>query len=219
MSRLQTLLDRLPSHFANAPESNNYKLLSIVADNSYENRTVYETIQKFWDVDTAKGVALDRLGKEEGISRGGWNDEEYRKMIKIQNIVNLSEGDTPTMNLILDAYIEEGFIGLQDGWADFEPASLLLNITNQVTDVPTDLIRRIKPAGVRVYVLLNELIEKMIISGDSYAWPVAGPITSRFKTGSRPAAIPKKRLSQKENIYAFTMGGRISGRFRAGGAL
>ena len=27
----------------------------------------------------AEGYGLDRLGKDEGISRGGWEDEEYRK--------------------------------------------------------------------------------------------------------------------------------------------
>lgn len=217
MSRLQTLLDRFPSQFANDPESNNYKLLSIIAENSHENRTVYELIQKFWDVDTAEGSALDRLGKDEGISRGSWSDEEYRKMIKIQNIVNLSEGDIPTMNLILDAYMGETFIGLQDGWADFETASLLLNITSSAKDVPTDLIKRIKPAGVCVYILLNELIEKLILSGDSYAWAIRGRITGRFKTASRPALLVGARLAQKESIYQFTMKARVAGRFRAGG--
>lgn len=209
----------MPSHFAKDENSNNYKLLSLIAKGSEETRIIYETMLKFWDVDQSEGVGLNRLGKDEGIFRGGWDDAEYRKMIKIQSIINLSEGDILSMNLILDAYMGDAFIGLQDGWMDFEEASLLLNLTSQAQGVPSNLIKRIKPAGVRIYILLNELIEKLMLSGDSYGWVIRGRITGRFKTASRPATITAERLAQKENIYAFEMHGRVSGRFRAGGAI
>lgn len=214
MSRLQTLLDRLPSHFANDPESNNYKLLSIVAENSHENWIVYEAIQKFWDVDTAEGIALDRLGKDEGISRGSWNDTEYRKMIKIQNIVNLSEGDIPTMNLILDAYMGEGFIGFQDGWRDFEPASLLLHVTKEATRVPDELIKRIKPAGVRVYILLSELVDQIRILVGTYGWIFNGRICGRFRTASRPGNAEKLPSYDLPGIYTFPFDAPIASRFK-----
>ena len=218
-NRLKTLLERMPAHFAKDEDSNNYKLLKIVAENSNENRAIYDTILKFWDVDHSQGIGLDRLGKNVGITRGNWFDEEYRKMIKIQSIINLSEGDIPSMNLILDAYMGDAFNGLQDGWMDFEDATLLLNLNSKAQSVPSDLIKRIKPAGVRIYILLNELIEKLILSGDSYGWVIRGRITGRFKTASRPAVVTNERFAQKENIYAFAMHGRVTGRFRAGGAL
>lgn len=210
----------MPQHFAKDENSNNYKLLKIIAQNSEDNRLVYDTIQKFWDVDTAEGVGLDRLGKDEGINRGSWEDEEYRKMIKIQCILNMSDGDIPTMNQILDAYMEMGFIGIQDGFYVLgEPASLIANITNQASSFPEDIGKRIKPAGVRLYVLLNELIEKLLLTGDTYAWQITGHITSRFKTGSKPATIGKEIIGIKDDIYAFETNARVCGRFRAGGAL
>jgi len=215
-NRLQTLLNRLPSHFSKDEDSNNYKLLSIIAENSNENRVVYDTVLKYWDVDQAEGIGLDRLGKDEGISRGGMNDEEYRKMIKIQCIVNMSDGDIPTMNLILDAYMEQGFIGLQDGWAEFEPASLLLNISSSATTIPEELIKRIKPAGVRVYVLLNEIVEKIWLLGGTYGWNFNGRICGRFKTASVHAAIGKERLGIRDEPYTFLVSGPTCGRFRAG---
>lgn len=209
----------MPQHFAKNENSNNYNLLKIIAQNSEDNRLVYDTILKFWDVDTAIGVGLDRLGKDGGISRGSWDDEEYRKMIKIQCILNLSEGDINTMNQILDVYMEKGFIGLQDGWSDFEPASLIVNLTSNASSFPESIGKRIKSAGVRLYILLNELLEKLLLSGDTYAWQIGGRITSRFKTGSKPAAIGKEIIGIKDDIYAFETKARVCGRFRAGGAL
>ena len=77
-NRLDSLLTRMPSHFAKDKESNNYKLLSLIAQGSEETRTVYDTMLKFWDVDQSEGVGLDRLGKDEGIACGSGDDTEYR---------------------------------------------------------------------------------------------------------------------------------------------
>jgi len=178
--RLQTLLDRLPQHFAKDKNSNNYKLLKIIAQGSEDNRLILQTIQKFWDVDTSEGIGLDRLGKDEGISRGSWDDETYRKMIKIQYILNRSESDIATMNQILDSYMEKGFIGLQDGWMEFEPASLILNINEQATNVPKELLKKIKPAGVRIYTVLNSIVGTILLIQDHYEYPVFYKETGEF---------------------------------------
>lgn len=208
----------MPQHFAHDKDSNNYKLLKIIAENSNENRTTYETMLKYWDVDQSEGVALDRLGKDEGIFRGGWADEEYRKMIKIQCILNLSEGDIDTMNQILDAYMEQGFIGLEDGW-DIEPASIIANVDEKATSFPDWLIKRIKPAGVSFYVMFNKLSEFIVINGGTYTWEFNSKITGRFKTASMHAVIGKEYLSIRDESYAFFVPARISGRFRAGGIV
>lgn len=151
MSRLQPLLDRVPSHFARDVDSNNYKLLSLIAQNSEDNRQLYETILKFWDIDQAAGIGLDRLGKDEGISRGRMNDQEYRKMIKIQSMMNLSEGDIPTMNLIMDAYLGEHFLGFEEGWINYQrPATLILETRPSENPLPFLLVNKIKTAGVGV---------------------------------------------------------------------
>ncbi|MEG0470792.1 MAG: hypothetical protein RR588_00500 [Solibacillus sp.] len=217
-TRLQTLLDRLPRQYAREEDSKNYKLLKIIAENGVENLAIQQTILKYWDVDQAEGVGLDRLGKDEGISRGGWDDEEYRKMIKIQCILNLSEGDIDTMNQIMDAYMGNDFIGFEEGWREFEPATLLLNIRSSAKTIPDSLVRRIKTAGVGIYIFLNEINEFLILYGGTYAWPLNYKICSRFKTAATHGALGKEILSAKEVSYGFITNTRICGRFRAGGA-
>ncbi|MEY9979679.1 hypothetical protein [Lysinibacillus sp. RC79] len=215
--RLQTLLDRMPRQYANGEDSNNYKLLRIIAENGVENLAIQQTILKYWDVEQAEGYGLDRLGKDEGISRGSWDDEEYRKMIKIQCILNLSEGDIDTMNQIMDAYMGHDFIGFEEGWKEFEPATLLLNIRASAKSIPDTLIKRIKTAGVGIYIFLNELNEFLILHAGTYAWQINYKICGRFKTAKTHGALGNELLSVPNESYGFVMNNRICGRFRAGG--
>lgn len=208
----------MPRQYASDEDSNNYKLLKIIAENSVENLAVQQTILKYWDVDQAEGYGLDRLGKDEGISRGGWDDDEYRKMIKIQCILNLSEGDIDTMNQIMDAYMGNDFIGFEEGWKEFDPATLLLNVRASAKSIPDTLIRRIKTAGVGIYIFLNEINEFLILHAGTYAWQINYKICGRFKTARTHGALGKEILSISNESYGFVMNNRICGRFRAGGA-
>lgn len=178
MNNLEKLLDRLPALFQKDETSNNYKVLSLVAGQSDELQLTHDTIQKFWDVDQAEGYGLDRLGKDEGIRRGGYDDEMYRKMIKIQYVVNLSDGDLETMSLILKAYMEEGFGGIEEGWdSDFgEPASFLVHLNDGADYFPSDLIKRIKPAGVGYYLLFDAIKGNIEISAAFKRWKFPYPI-------------------------------------------
>ena len=178
MNNLEKLLDSLPALFQKDETSNNYKVLSLVAGQSDELQLTHDTIQKFWDVDQAEGYGLDRLGKDEGIRRGGYDDEMYRKMIKIQYVVNLSDGDLETMSLILKAYMEEGFGGIEEGWdSDFgEPASFLVHLNDGADYFPSDLIKRIKPAGVGYYLLFDAIKGNIEISATFKRWKFPYPI-------------------------------------------
>lgn len=157
---LDTLLNRLPSHFNKSPESNNYKAFQLIAKQIEDSEELYATILKFWDVDQAVGVGLDRLGKDEGISRGSYDDETYRKFIKIEYIVNMSTGDIEIMNTILDAYMGDNFLGLEEGWSKYlgEPASLIANVDVVDSNLPFGLLQRIKPVGVSISVATQRYI-------------------------------------------------------------
>lgn len=207
----------MPRQYARDEDSNNYKLLKIIASNSVENLAIQQTILKYWDVDQAEGYGLDRLGKDEGISRGSWDDEEYRKMIKIQCLLNLSEGDIETMNQIMDAYMGHDFIGFEEGWREFEPATLLLNVRASAKTIPDSLIKKIKVAGVGIYIFLNELNEFLILHGGTYAWQINHKICGRFKTARTHGALGNEVLIVSNNAYGFIMNNRVCGRFRAGG--
>jgi len=208
----------MPRQYARDKDSNNYKLLKIIAENGVENLAIQQTILKYWDIDQAEGYGLDRLGKDEGISRGSWDDEEYRKMIKVQCVLNLSEGDLETMNQIMDAYMGNDFIGFEEGWREFEPATLLLNIRASAKSIPDELIKRIKTAGVGIYIFLNEINELLVLHAGTYAWPINYKICGRFKTAETHGALGKEILVVSDEIYGFVTNNRICGRFRAGGA-
>jgi hypothetical protein len=196
LSSVQTLLDRLPSHFNKSEDSNNYKLLSIVARQSEDNTALYRAIQRFWDVDQTEGIGLDRLGKDEGINRGSYDDETYRKMIKIQYIVNLSEGDIESINTILRAYMGDGFLNVEEGWnTSFkEPASIVFNVT-KVKDFPFALINKIKPAGVGAIVSAKKVMESTLFFG--------GIISTRNKIQIRPATFKQPTIQQTKYYAGF----------------
>lgn len=178
MSKLDVLLNRLPALFDKEETSNNYKILSLIAKQGDELQELHGIIKKFWNVDTSEGYGLDRLGKDEGIKRGRYDDEMYRKMIKIQYVVNLSDGDLETMSLILKAYMEEGFGGIEEGWdSDFgEPASFLVHLNDGADYFPSDLIKRIKPAGVGYYLLFDAIKGNIEISATFKRWKFPYPI-------------------------------------------
>lgn len=212
-NRLITLLERMPSHFAKDENSNNYKLLKIVADNSVENRTVYDTILKFWDVDQSQGIGLDRLGKNVGIARGSWNDADYRKMIKIQSILNLSEGDIPTMNLIMDAYMGDAFLGFQDGWKLFGPATLIANIKDASKPLPGNILKKIKSAGVSTHWVLNQLMGQINVQSKSYSFDVPYPVTNMFTTAEIHGSLTRINVGIESNSYAFNANSPITNMF------
>lgn len=183
MSKLDVLLNRLPALFDKEETSNNYKILSLIAKQGDGLQELHDIIKKFWNVDTSEGYGLDRLGKDEGIKRGRYDDEMYRKMIKIQYVVNLSDGDLETMSMILQAYMENGFKGIEEGWnSDFqEPASLMIHLNDGVNYFPKDLAMRIKPAGVRIYLLYEAIKAHIEVTANARYWFFPYPICNRFK--------------------------------------
>lgn len=209
------LLNRLPSHYDKSPDSNNYKAFSFVAAAIQENWELYATIQKFWDVDQAVGVGLDRLGKDEGISRGSYDDATYRKMIKIQYIVNMSEGDIEVINTILTAYMGEDFLYIEEGWDSFlkEPAAMLINVSKDAEEIPYGLMQRVKASGVRIYyaTLLDEI--KGFIHPKEYTFPVPYPVTGNFTTEPIKGIGSRSTANVESKTYANLVPYPITGTF------
>lgn len=85
-----------------------------------------------WDnIDNAKGRALDRIGNNYGVLRGGAPDEIYRIMIKVKLIAMLSAGD---IDIIL------------------ESAAVLFNI-----DLRSIKIEEVFPGKVYIYIDEDQL--------------------------------------------------------------
>lgn len=181
---LDTLLKRLPSHYDKSKDSNNYKTFQLISKQTEDSEELYATIQKFWDVDQAVGFGLDRLGKDEGISRGSYDDETYRKFIKIEYLVNMGTGDIEIINTILDAYMGANFLGLEEGWTKYlgEPASLIANVDNVDSNLPFSLLQRIKPAGVRMTVATQRYIDLGLnIGGGVSEYQITNILAPKFE--------------------------------------
>lgn len=212
---LDKILKRLPSHYDKSPSSNNYKALSLVAKHIDDSEELYATIQKFWDVDQAVGKGLDRLGKDEGISRGSYDDDTYRKLIKIEFIVNMSEGDAEAMNTILEAYMGDDFLYTEEGWSSIleEPASLIINVSKDAESIPFKLVKRIKPTGVRVYYSAEVDRFTVVIMPKEYTFPVPYPITNTFHTAPVNGIGSRATITAEIKNYTFQVPYPISGTF------
>lgn len=110
-----------------------------------------------WDnIDNAKGKALERIGNNYGVLRGGAPDEIYRIMIKVKLIAMLSAGDIETIlqsaAVLFDVdlssiKIEEAFpakvyIYIDEDQLDSEHKDIAVTIAK--------LIKRIVAAGVGI---------------------------------------------------------------------
>lgn len=215
---LDEILAELPENYRTDEESNNYRLLALAAKGSEDTRALYDTIQRFWDVDQASGIGLDRLGKEEGISRGSYDEETYRRLIKVQYVVNMSDGSIEDINTILRAYMGDNFLYQQEGWcSDFEePAAIMVNIANKTESFPVELMQKIKPNAVAFYIVANQLFEWFKLYARSYTLEVKYPITGRFRTAPMPGASAEWPYVLSAHAYQFNVDYKRCGRFRAG---
>jgi hypothetical protein len=202
---LDTLLSRLPGHFKKDKDSNNYKLLSLVAKQSGDNQALADTIQRFWDVDQAEGIGLNRLGKDEGLSRGSYDNETYRKLIKIQYIVNLSEGDRESINAILRAYMGEEFFFVEEGWNSFleEPASMIITTGPTVGNFPFELLERIKATAIRIYFSAQAIADQLKIRYRDYRFDVPYRICNTFITDEVKGGLSRSTVNLVEKAYNF----------------
>lgn len=88
-------LDTLPSQFFDSPLLR--ELITIYLEELQEIEDCLEDILLQMNIDEAIGVQLDRLGEHLGRKREGLNDTEYRKILKIQRILNAGEGQYKTV--------------------------------------------------------------------------------------------------------------------------
>lgn len=215
MSKAQALLDRLPSHFEKEPGSNNHKAFSLAAKNSDDLNLTYDDILRMWDVEQAEGDALDALGRDEGIPRGSYDDDTYRKLIQVQYIVNMSEGDIESMNAILRAYMGDDFISIEEGYNSVfeEPASFVINISRNTKAIPHDLVRRVKPVGVKANYAAGAEPTHLILRFKGYSFPVYYPITNMFRTADVPGYLGKGSINLTNRSYDFGVSYPITNTF------
>lgn len=109
---------RLPDAYAKAPDSVIYRILHLDAVDRDEMRAALDRVRAWRSLDDAEGAALDMIGRDLDLPRGGMSDIEYRRRLRLRVATILSSGEIERFNEILDAFMGRAFIGLQEGWTD-----------------------------------------------------------------------------------------------------
>jgi len=109
---------RLPDAYAKAPDSVIYRILQLDAADRDEMRAALDRVRAWRSLDDAEGAALDMIGRDLDLPRGGMSDIEYRRRLRLRVATILSSGEIERFNEVLDALMGRAFIGLQEGWAD-----------------------------------------------------------------------------------------------------
>lgn len=143
--------ERLPERFR---KTNTEKLYYVLYNDSKDLKQAFDSVRDSRNIDKAEGQTLDLIGANVGQFRIDEDDELYRLLIKTRIIANLSKGDIPTINQVSSVLMKEMFLGLEEVWSSGyfpEPAAFSLKLDNEIKQIPYELIKRIKSAGVKVF--------------------------------------------------------------------
>ncbi|RLI82725.1 hypothetical protein DRP04_03310 [Archaeoglobales archaeon] len=86
------LIKLLSTAFRKDPDSNNYRLISIIADRFDELENVLEDVRKSHFVETAQGISLDYIAKLFNMHRKEESDDDFRTRIQAKIRTCLSCG-------------------------------------------------------------------------------------------------------------------------------
>ncbi|MEL7659623.1 hypothetical protein [Acetobacterium wieringae] len=122
------LAKRLTSNYKRDPTSNIGRLMAVIELEMQEIRDTLKTIELYRLIDNATGVTLDNIGKNVLQERGAMDDVRYRMFLKVKIRANRSGGQIDTINEIMDALLDDHFLGVREVWGDpsygNEPAAL-----------------------------------------------------------------------------------------------
>lgn len=128
------LAKRLTSNYKRDPTSNIGRLMAVVDMETQEIRDTLKTIELYRLIDNATGVTLDNIGKNVLQERDAMDDIRYRMFLKVKIRANRSGGQIDTINEIVDALLDDHFLGVREIWSDpsygNEPAALEVRYIN-----------------------------------------------------------------------------------------
>lgn len=218
-NHVELMVDRLTDNYNKGSDSGIMKLIKIMAEHNNDNETSYQIMRQSQDVDDAVGSGLDVIGRNVGISRGAMQDDQFRRMIKIKIIANMSNGDIPTLNKIFRAYLGDQFKGVQEGWKSVvdEPAALVLKVGHDVDLKYTEELGNVVAGGVALYTSTEIKGEVISLVGYSYDFDVPLPICNTFRTAAIPGRAIKLDIVMADKSYVFDVPYPVCNTFRAGG--
>jgi hypothetical protein len=203
-THLSDALDRLIERYREKP--NFTAFMSIYPEKLQElEDAVIAFVNAKW-LDDAVGEQLDKLGLIVGCLRRGYDDDLYRILIKVQILINSSEGQAPDLiNIFKDLtqgtlvrYINEGHAS----------ASLMSNGTNPFSDNDLfyELMERVAAGGVR----LNTL---GLYADVPFGFDPATGVLAGFGTGKFPTMLKKSGGMSLMSLPASGLSGKLSGEY------
>lgn len=179
------LADKLPDHWRKDEESNNYKTLTLIANSFADRDEALKEMKRLFNLSEAYGSALDDYGVDIGLSRGGLDDDRYRRLLKAKRYLDMSDATIPDLNLIFDAFMTDDFLFIEEGFNSFfdEPASFIIHVSKNARQLPLEVAQVAKAGGVRIY--YSATYDKLLIrvSVDEYEYKVYYPITNIYEVG------------------------------------
>ncbi|WP_061306771.1 DUF2612 domain-containing protein [Clostridium botulinum] len=176
---LERMYELLPYYMKKHNNHIYYKALSIIQDEIISQAV---EIMKQRNLNKAKGFALDIIGDIVALPRNMLDDDEYRKMIKLQIIINNSTGTIENINNICKTFLgEDIYIGMKEGW----------------NDVVTDN----EPALIRILLRAEEFHNDKIIVDKRYNVTGATETSSLSQMGT---ALNADRIKNQEDYIPDT---------------
>lgn len=124
------MIKRITDNYNRSENSSISKMMKLAAHHIEESEQLLNQIHDWRDIDKAKGVTLDYIGRNIGQDRMGFDDNAFRMLLKSRIIRNNSDGSLPTVlhfvSLILG--VEKKCIKLQEKWTKGEPVGLHIEI-------------------------------------------------------------------------------------------
>lgn len=153
MSATSDALKRLPYQFKDA--ENWGKLITILGDKYQELYDVFTDVEGAFDIDTAVGDQLDKIGEFLGFPRYGYGDSDYRKILKvIAAILFPNRGNAKTLLDICHALLDPDLEQLI--YQENYPASYIITLIGNnlpLIEALKILLPYGKPAGVGMHVV------------------------------------------------------------------
>jgi len=153
MSAIDRLVRRLSSAYRREQGSNNYKLLSIPAQELDQLEQEMQNVLSAHHVDTATGKSLDRIGELVMVRRNpGESDTDYRNRIKSEWPARASDSTKQAIIYALTTIlgVSETKLNIVEDFAN-SPAHFKLEVASDVSDKESkiiEIVNRTKAAGV-----------------------------------------------------------------------
>ena len=91
------------------------KLVTIFTDSNQEIEEAFLELALQKNIDIAEGIWLDYIGKLLGLPRQGETDEVYRAKLKVQIVINTSDGTPTVIQKAVKAFTDASSVRLREG--------------------------------------------------------------------------------------------------------